>query len=148
MCCGPGDLMPCLNLNIEPEHRELARMLTSYRLLRIECVCHLVVLNECFTNCGHVYSLSNLVPLLTWGLRQGAQRHLSRKGKVNMTTTHMGQQLEQYFHLSLQSSLCPTTQVSIRGDDNLPRNIERKKYSEYTQNGHKNRNIMPQCLEN
>lgn len=84
------------------------------------CVCHLVVPAMYFsTSCVYfsLKSLSNLVPLLIWGLREEAQRHLSLKCRVNMTTTRMGQLLEQHSHLSLQSSLCPTTQVSIWGDD-------------------------------
>lgn len=61
-------------------------------------------------------SLSILVPLLTWRLREGSQKNLSLKCRVNMTTTHMGQLLEQHFHLSVQSRLCPNTQVSMFTD--------------------------------
>ncbi len=120
MCCGQGDFRPCINLNIEQVHWETARMLMRYSLFHMMCVCHLVVLAVHFSTTS-VYSslksLSNLVPRLIWGLREGAQRHLSLKCRVNMTTTHMGQLLEQHFHLSLQSSLCPTTQVSTWRDD-------------------------------
>lgn len=120
MCCGQGDFRTCINLNFEPVHWEMARMSMSCSLFLMSCVCHLVALPQYVTLIFFfpfffftLYQfLSNSVPLQTWGLREGAQRHLSQKCRVNTTTTHMGQ-LERRSHLSLQSSLCPTTQVSV-----------------------------------
>lgn len=86
-------------------------------LFHVDCVCHLVVYNCSSPLFMPLQSLSDLVPLLTWALKQGAQRHLSLKCGVNTTATHMGRPLEQHFHLLLESSLCPTTQVSVQGDD-------------------------------
>lgn len=112
MCCNQGDFRLCINLNIELVLGEMFRMLMSGSSGFEERVCHLLALTEHF----FLSNLPNSAPLLTWGLREGAQRNLSRKCSVNVTVAHMGQQPEQHFHQLLRSSLCPITQVTIPGD--------------------------------
>lgn len=50
-----GDFRPCINLNIELVHWEMARMLMRYSLCYMKCVCHLVVLTKYFSN-SYVYA--------------------------------------------------------------------------------------------
>lgn len=113
MCCNQGDFRLWINLNIALVHGDTGRMLMRRSSGFAECVCRLVALTvRLFFSCP----LSNSAPLLTWGLREGAQRNLSWKCSVNVTAAHMGQQPEQHFHLLLRSSLCPITQVTTPGD--------------------------------
>ena len=118
MCCNHGDFRLCINLNTELVHGDTGRMSMRRSSGFGEGVCHLVALT---VSLFFSYPLSNSAPLLTWGLREGAQRNLSRKCSVNVTAAHMGQQPEQHFHLLLRSSLCPITQVTIMpGDHSFP----------------------------
>lgn len=111
MHCG-GGVKALYEFNNELVYRGMARLLMRFSFFHMDCACHLVVL-FCSSLLFMPYqSLFDLVPLRTWGLREGAQKHLSLKCVVNVKRTHMRQPQEQYFHLLLQNSLCQTTQVS------------------------------------
>lgn len=62
MCHSQGDFRPCINLNIELVHWEMARMLMRYSRCHMKYACHLVVLTRYFSN-SYVYSMPISVQL-------------------------------------------------------------------------------------